>query len=122
MVFVFLTNENIISHYSTIILSGLLLGLTFYFVPYRMLKNREVIISKGLDIVSNLIMGATCGYINVLLFTNSPNVITFGQVLVIVSSLFSYYILYIKKEHSNRIFLAHFIVSFFLIGLLQFIK
>lgn len=122
MFFVFLINENIIPHIFSLILFVPLIGLSFYFVPYRLVKKSEITISKGMDIGSDLIMGITCAYISILLYSNDSNVITVGQLLVIISSIFSYYILYVNKEQSRSVFISHFMVVFFLIGLLQFVK
>lgn len=122
MLFVFLVNENIIPHVFSLVLLALLTGTSFYFVPYRLFKKSETTISKGIDIVSNLIMGTTCAYMGILLYSQGSNVITVGQVLVIISTLFSYYVWYIDKGQSRNLFVAHFIVASFLMGLLQFVK
>lgn len=122
MFFVFLINENLIPHVFSLVVFALLIGLSFYFVPYRLVKNPETTISKGVDIISNLIMGTTCAYMCILLYSQSSNVITVGQVLVIISTLFSYYVWYIDKGQSRNLFVAHFIVASFLLGLLQFVK
>lgn len=122
MFFIFLINENIIPHVFSLVLFALLTGLSFYFVPYRLIKNPEMTISKGIDLGSNLIMGATCAYMIILLYSNNSNIITAGQVLVIISTLFSYYVWYVSKEHTLTVFVSHFIVAFFLMGLLKFVS
>jgi hypothetical protein len=122
MAMVVLTNEGILPKAGYIAIVVVLLGLSLYYVPYRMIINKEIILSKGLDLASNLILGLTCAYISLILFTRDPNVITAGHLLVIASSIFSYYIMYIRKDNSKMVFIAHFIVTFFLIGLLQFSK
>lgn len=122
MFFVFLINENIIPHVFSLVSTVLLTGLSLYFIPYRLIKKPEITISKGIDVVSDLIMGITCAYIAILLYSKESNVITIGQLLIIISSIFSYYILYVNKERSRNVFVSHFIVVFFLIGLLQFTK
>lgn len=120
MILVFLAQDNTFPFVGNVILSAVLIGLSFYFAPYRITKSSEVIISRGVDITSNLIMSVTCAYVSILIFTHSPNIITFGHLLAIVSSLFPYYVWYIGKENSRNVSVSHFIVAFFLIGLLRF--
>lgn len=100
---------------------AILLGLfAIYFMPVRVLRNPNKF-PPAINLSSNLICSMTCAYVAVTILAPNDSVKFFGISLVIVNTLFAYILFMSGSIHNRSIFYSHFIVAFFLTGLLKFL-
>lgn len=113
--FSFFSKEQIIhpifKHISFIIFST----VSIYFIPFQ-LYNIAFPQNKIIEIISKFLISLTIIYMAISsIFTiNSFEII--GEYLIIITGLFTFYIVFDKRQINRDMLLTHFLINFMLIG------
>ncbi|OYQ43642.1 hypothetical protein CHX27_09205 [Flavobacterium aurantiibacter] len=97
----------------------LFLAVAFYFVPYSLVKSSSSKI-KGYYLISKLIFAISSAYFALVIYTQMEILKSLGHILVISSTLFSYYLWLKKNDQESNLFKVHFLVATVLIGVIEF--
>jgi hypothetical protein len=113
--FTILIAKEIINLDTNIYLFILLNLISFYFTPYLMFRN-ENLLSRKILVFSNLIISIICSFVSIKLLLNFSNNII-ESTIIIIYSIFVYYLLYNRKNINQDLFIYfHMITLFFSIG------
>jgi len=119
---VFFINEQLMPAVFRPIVALLLILISIIFIPIQLIKN-DTDIKKPIDVTSKIIFGVSSAYMAILALTSSDILFTVGSFIIIISSIFSIFVLiYQKNKKSLQIFISHQIVIFFLIGLTKMLS
>ena len=111
----FLSKENVIhpifKHFSFI----LLIFISIYFIPFQLFKINFPK-NKIVEIISKILISITVIYMSISSLVTIENFETVGEYLIIITGLFTFYLVFDKRQVNRDMFLTHFLINFILIG------
>ncbi len=114
----FLSINNIITPFFKHFSFFILLGISFYFFPFQILKikyrdNRVV------EIISKLIFAFSITFIALYSIINIESVEIYGKIISIVAGFFTFFLIFDKKQVDRDMLISHLILNFVLLGVLK---
>ena len=119
-VLIFLVQENIIPSAAKYVLFSLSIIISLYFAPFALLQTNEIS-DKWIATTSKIIFGVTSAYLAIIILASSEQVLFIGSILIILSSIFGFGILIVDSKKHKDLFISHYLLIFFLIGLTKMI-
>lgn len=120
-VLIILMDRDIIPSFVKLIIFGLSLLMSFFFIPFQLVfDNNDQYRQVG--IVSKILLGISCAYIALLAVAASESILTAGSILIICNSIFLISLLFNKSNAQKNALISFLILNFILIGVTTMLR
>ncbi|AWM14373.1 hypothetical protein DI487_11250 [Flavobacterium sediminis] len=105
---------SIFKHFSFFIL----LGISFYFFPFQILKIKYKD-NRTVEIISKLIFAFSVTFIALYSIISVEPIEIYGKIISIVAGFFTFFLIFYKKQVEKDMLISHLILNFVLLGVLK---
>lgn len=118
----FLAKNEVVPHFFKLLSFLILVAISFFFFPISLLFDIRINMTKKhkfVEIFSKLIFGISIALMAMASFIHIEPFLFLFKIIVIIGSIFSFYLLFQNNSDIKGMFLSHFLLNFFLLGVIH---
>lgn len=119
IIMAFLATNEVIPYFLKLVSFLALTFISIYFLPVTLILDVPKSKNIAIEVISKFVFGISTALMALASFISIKSIMPILQVMVVVGSLFSMYLLFKNDSNTKGKFLPHFLLNFFLLGVLK---